>query len=352
MLAIENICFDSDQLSHRSFKWMIEKANSLLLVAEQQKQLMGYVLVLYAIGTSLGRIYSLAVLPQFRNQKTARALMREAEQTALAAGRGFIRLEVRPDNLGAITLYESLGYHQFDIVSDYYEDHAHALRMMKVLQPQPEELRQQVFHYSQNTDFTCDPASLMMAMETLQPDMYLDRGVELQLWREATTILMTSGHGGCSAQGLALAAWRRSFKTTLITNSDDVPFINGVRNDDKKAVMECVHQDFMRQLTVSDVAQQKRPLDVSILREYLNQGALAVVLISSYRLNRNKSPHWVVLVSISDTFVYFHDPDIDWEDDKTLTDSFYVPVSHKEFNRMLGYGKPRYQAAVILHPTK
>jgi ribosomal protein S18 acetylase RimI-like enzyme len=95
LLAIENSCFDSDQLSRRSFKWMINKANALLLVAEQQQKLMGYVLLLYARGTSLGRIYSLAVLPKYRNQKIARALMREAEQAALTAGRSFIRLEVR-----------------------------------------------------------------------------------------------------------------------------------------------------------------------------------------------------------------------------------------------------------------
>lgn len=346
---IETSCFGSDQLSRRSFKWMIEKANALLLVAEQQHVILGYVLLLYARGTSLARIYSLAVLPEYRQQKVAGKLMQEAEHAALAAGRSFIRLEVRVDNPTAIMLYTKLGYHQFDIVSDYYADHANALRMMKVLQPQPDELPQQVVHYSQSTDFTCGPASLMMAMKTLQPTLHLDQGLELQLWREATTIFMTSGHGGCSAQGLALAAWRRHFDTTLITNSHDVPFVNSVRSEDKKVVMEQVHQDFMRQLESSTVKQQTRPLDVNVLREYLNDDALAVVLISSYRLNRSKSPHWVVLVSISDTFVYFHDPDINWDDDKTLTDSFYVPVTHKEFNRMLGYGKPRYQAAVILH---
>ena len=34
---------------------------------------------------------------------------------------------------------------------------------------------------------------------------------EMQLWREATTIFMAAGHGGCSGQGLALAATRRGF---------------------------------------------------------------------------------------------------------------------------------------------
>ena len=192
--------------------------------------------------------------------------------------------------------------------------------------------------------------SLMMAMKTLKPDMpQLDRISELQIWREATTIFMTSGHGGCSAHGLALSAWRRGFDTTLITNSDEVPFINGVRSEEKKLVIECVHQEFVQQISQSDIHQQLQPMDVNLLRSHLDAGALVVVLISSYRLNQSKSPHWVLLVSISDTFVYFHDPDIDWDDDKTLTDSLYIPVTHKEFNQLLGYGKPRYQAAVIVN---
>lgn len=352
LVALENSCFDSDRLSRRSFKWMINKANAQLLVAQSQQQILGYVLLLYVRGTSLGRIYSLAILPEHRQRGIAMRLMHAAEQAAQASGRSFIRLEVRPDNLNAIRLYQSLGYKQFESVSDYYQDHADALRMMKVLQPQLEQLQQHVAHYSQTTDFTCGPASLMMAMKTLRPELIMDRPLELQLWREATTIFMTSGHGGCSAQGLALAAWRRDFHTTLITNRSEIPFINGVRSEQKKSVIECVHQDFLAQIAQSDIQQRHATVDVALLRDYLDTGALALVLISSYRLNQTKSPHWVVLASISDTFVYFHDPHIDWDDDKTLTDSLYVPVTHKEFNRILGYGKPRYQAAVILHSAQ
>ncbi|WP_430009091.1 peptidase C39 family protein [Methylophaga lonarensis] len=348
LVQLEKTCFDTDRLSRRSFKWMINKANAQLLVAELDHHIVGYVLLLYVRGTSLGRIYSLAILPEHRQRGIAAKLMQAAEHAAESSGRSFIRLEVRPDNAKAIRLYQNLGYKQFEVISDYYQDHADAVRMMKILQPQPEQLQQHVAHYSQTTDFTCGPAALMMAMKTLRPDLVLGRSLELQLWREATTIFMTSGHGGCSAQGLALSAWRRNFHTTLVTNSSEVPFINGVRSEEKKAVIECVHEDFVAQIQHSNIVQQTATVDVSLLRDYLKQGALVVVLISSYRLNQNKSPHWVVLASISDTFVYFHDPDIDWDDDKTLTDSLYVPVTHKEFNRMLGYGKPRYQAAVIL----
>ncbi|MCX4187968.1 GNAT family N-acetyltransferase/peptidase C39 family protein [Methylophaga sp. OBS4] len=345
---LENQCFDSDRLSRRSFKWMIDKGHTLLLTAMAGDTLAGYVLLLYSRGTSLGRVYSLAVSQPYRKLGVAAKLMAAAETRALDAGRSFLRLEVRPDNMAAIRLYEKLGYQPFDIVSDFYEDHADALRMMKVLHHLPEITHPQVAHYSQTTDFTCGSACLMMALKAFAPDTMLDRKLELQLWREATTIFMTSGHGGCSPQGLALAAFQRGLNTTLICNSDEIPFINGVRSEDKKAVIECVHQNFIEQINNFEIEQQQAAVDVALLRQYLDQGALALVLISSYRLNQSKSPHWVLVVSVSDTFVYFHDPDVDWDDNKSITDSGYIPVTHKEFNRMSGYGKPRYQAAVML----
>jgi ribosomal protein S18 acetylase RimI-like enzyme len=345
---LENACFDTDRISRRSFRWMIEKGHSLLLVALVDQQLVGYVLLLYSKGTSLGRVYSLAVDARYRKAGIAARLMQEAETQALDDGRSFLRLEVRPDNHGAISLYEKLDYQPFDIVTDFYEDHADALRMMKVLHHQPEITHPEVAHYSQTTDFTCGPACLMMAMKTYDAPLVLDRRLEFQLWREATTIFMTSGHGGCSPQGLALAAYRRGLNTTLVTNSDLIPFVGGVRSEDKKAVIECVHQDFIEQISSSEIQQQQSTVDTALLKHYLDQGALALVLISSYRLNESKSPHWVLVVSVSDTFVYFHDPDVDLDDNKSLTDSGYIPVTHKEFNRMLGYGKPRYQAAVIV----
>lgn len=350
LVELENKCFDSDQLSRRSFKWMITKGRALLLVAESEQQIVGYILLLYHQGTSLGRVYSLAIAAEQRKLGLAKQLMEIAEREALEDGRSFLRLEVRPDNVSAIRLYEKLGYEVFDVISGYYEDHTDALRMMKVLHHEPEKAHQQVVHYSQSTDFTCGPAALMMVMKTLRPAFELDRTLELQLWREATTIFMTSGHGGCSPHGLALSAYKRGFLTTLIISGTETPFINSVRNDDKKEVVKLVHKNFQVAIAKTDMQVDVHQIDVAALQSYLEKGALAIVLISSYRLNQTKSPHWVVLASISDTFVYFHDPEIDLEENKSITDCLYIPVTHEEFNRILGYGQPRYQAAIILWP--
>ena len=66
-------------------------------------------------------------------------------------------------------------------------------------------------NYNQSLDFTCGPASLMMAIRALDKTQPLDRAHELQLWREANTVFMGKGHPGSSPYGLALAAWRRGF---------------------------------------------------------------------------------------------------------------------------------------------
>ena len=103
-------------------------------------------------------------------------------------------------------------------------------------------------HYRQTLEFTCGPAVLMMAMKALNRRLRLDRRLELSLWRELTTIFMTSGHGGCSPHGMALAAWRRGFAVELFVNDEGPPFLDTVRTPDKKEVMRLVHQEFLDEI--------------------------------------------------------------------------------------------------------
>ncbi|HAQ00126.1 MAG TPA: ribosomal-protein-alanine acetyltransferase, partial [Rhodospirillum rubrum] len=69
--------------------------------------------------------------------------------------------------------------------------------------------------YHQTLEFTCGSACLMMAMHALDSRQPMTRSHEIRLWREATTIFMASGHGGCGPHGLALAAHRRGFEAEI-----------------------------------------------------------------------------------------------------------------------------------------
>src|SRR5262245_61519993 len=92
---------------------------------------------------------------------------------------------------------------------------ARALRAKTPKRATSQKVGRKLPYYNQSLDFTCGPASLMMAMRALDRTQPIDRAHELQLWREANTVFMGKGHPGSSPYGLALAAWRRGFKPEL-----------------------------------------------------------------------------------------------------------------------------------------
>jgi ribosomal protein S18 acetylase RimI-like enzyme/predicted double-glycine peptidase len=342
---LENQCFEQDRLSRRNFLWMIQRAHGKLLIAEDRTGLAGYSLVLFHRGTSLARLYSLAIESRARGMGLGLALLQQSEQLAIDHECAHLRLEVRPDNSAAIRLYERAGYRLFAEVDDYYEDHARALRYEKrVVMPVAGSVTA-VPYYSQTTEFTCGAASLLMAMKALNPDRLFSREEEIQLWREATTIFMTSGHGGCSPHGLALAAWRRGFDVRLQVSRSGPLFLDGVRREDKKSVMRLVHDAFCRELQSSGLQQSSRRLD---LRQIFGSGGIPIVLISSYRLTRSKAPHWVVVTGCDEDFVYLHDPDLDHSRYRQRLDCQHVPLTHQEFERMSVFGKDKIRAALVL----
>lgn len=349
LVALENRCFDSDRMSRRSFQHMLTKAHGVLTVAVGADGfLLGYGLVLFHAGTSLARLYSLAVDIRARGLGLGERLMRAAEEQAVDEGCVAMRLEVRTDNAGAIALYERLGYHTFGVLPDYYEDHTAALRYEKRIAHVEGQTQLPVPFHRQNTNFTCGPASLMMAMRALAPDVELNTRLELTLWREATTIFMTSGHGGCGPLGLALAAWRRGFDAEVWLSEEGPLFVNTVRDPRKKEVIRMVHEDFTDQVAATDIRVHRAPLTVPGLVEAVESGGVPLVLISQYRMNGEKGPHWVVVTGFDDHFIYFHDPDVDEDFHKTALDCINVPIGRREFDRMARFGRVGLRAAVVV----
>lgn len=348
LLVLENICFDQDRMTKRNFSWMIEKAHADLIVAEVDQTIVAYGLLLYRSGTSLARLYSLAVLPEQQRSGLGKALMTEMEQQAKHQGCVYLRLEVRPDNPKAIALYQKLGYQQFDRKVDFYEDHSEALCFEKrIFYPHPEN-RLAVPFYQQTTEFTCGPASLIMAMAALDNRIEQTQAHELQLWRESTTIFMTAGHGGCGPHGLALAAWKRGFKVEMFISQQDVLFFNTVRSKEKKAIISLVQQDFMSQLGKTSVKIRNQSVDMLQLTAYLDRGHIPLILISTYRINRNKAPHWVVITAHDEQFIYLHDPDVEDEHHASVADNFFVPVPKSDFQAMAKFGRSQLQTALII----
>jgi ribosomal protein S18 acetylase RimI-like enzyme len=348
LVTIEVRSFDVDRFSRRSFRYLLTTANAETLVYEEQGQVLAYVMLLFNTGTSLARLYSLAVDPVLRGKGVGSELIAAAEASAVGHDCIYLRLEVRRNNATAIRLYEKLGYKQIGSLPDYYEDHMEALRYEKLLAPHLEPDMVRVPYYEQTLDFTCGPSALLMAMKTLDPKLELSRQLELRLWRESTTIFMTSGHGGCGPYGMALSAYHRGFDVEVYVKQPGVLFVDSVRSEEKKEVMRLVQEDFIDELSNLPVKLSHRVLRVNLIQKKFESGGIPIVLISSYRIYREKFPHWVVVTGFDEKYIYVHDPYVDHVSGKTATDCINMPILRKDFERMARYGKAGQQAVLIL----
>lgn len=350
LVAIEERCFEIDRLSRRNFRHLISKGKAVTLLEEAGGVVEGYVLVLFHSGTSLARLYSIAVDPGLHRSGLGRRLAEAAEDAARGCDCVTMRLEIRSDNIASINLFRGMGYREFGTYENYYEDHMSAVRMEKRLFANLEQSLAHVPYYHQTLEFTCGPASLMMAMKAVDPALELGRSLELRLWREATTIFMTAGHGGCGPYGMALSAYHRGFPLELFVNDLGTMFVDSVRSAEKKEVMRVVEEDFLDEISREQIPLHYRPINVAEMIAKMALGGILVILISSYRIYKEKFPHWVVVTGYDDRFIYVHDSFVDVEKGKSSTDCINMPILKSEFELMARYGKSGQRAAVIIYP--
>lgn len=354
LVALEQSAFQGDRISRRQFRYLLTRGHARTLVAPDPvgRGLLGYVMLLFSRGTSLARLYSIAVSEAARGMGLGRELVRAAEEVARRNGCADLRLEVRRDNPASLALFRGMGFREFGTIEDYYEDHMGALRLQKSLAPGPDPALVRAPYYAQTLDFTCGPAALMMAMRALDPGLKLDRRLELRLWREATTIFMTSGHGGCGPYGLALAAARRGHTVELLVRDSGVAFFDSVRSEDKKRVMRLVQEDMVEELEQLRVPITQGPVNVAGLEVQFHAGRVPVVLISSVRIYAERFPHWVTVTGFDERFIYVHDPLVDVDEGERALDSVNMPILRRDFERMARYGRAGLQAAVIVGPRE
>ena len=352
LIEVENQCFDYDQLSRRSFHWMIKKAHSILLVLEYKSLIIGYGLVLINSGTSLARLYSICTLKEYQGHGLASKLLTALEEKACHEEEcAYLRLEVKAGNHSAIKLYEKLGYVKFTEKKDYYDDGQTALCFEKQIQKLDVTKRNNVPYFMQGTEFTCGPASLLMAMKSINPKVEMNLSNELQIWREATTIFMTSGHGGCGPHGLALSAWRRGYKVELFVSRNDVLFLNSVRTGEKKKIIELVHKDFEKKISETNIKVHKKRFTMDDMKEAFKRGGIPLVLITTYHFDQHHAPHWIVLTAYDKHFVYLHDPDqFHKADFMGMESRMHIPVPEDQFLKISRWGRDKLSAAVVVYP--
>jgi ribosomal protein S18 acetylase RimI-like enzyme len=348
LVTLESQAFRTDRISRASFRRLLAAPSAAVMVAELAGKLAGYALVLFRTGTSVARLYSIAVAPDAADRGIGATLLDAAEQAAIERGAARLRLEVHEANDPALALYRKSGYRQFGRHAHYYEDKGHALRFEKRLAPDLRRLREAPPYFHQTTEFTCGPACMMMALAWADPSFHPGPAYEFKLWREATTIFTTSGPGGCDPYGLAVTLKRHGLEPRIHVSQRGPYFLDTVGSDDKRRVMRLAQDEFRREAEALKIPIHLAPLDESALMEAFETGAVAIVLVSGYRMVRRNVPHWVFVFGHEGRHVLVHDPAAIRDEDghATSAETYAVPAS--EFDRMTRFGRDDLRAAIVI----
>lgn len=348
LLAVENKVFVTDRMSRRSARQFLLSPRAAVLVAELDGRMCGAAVVLFRHASDIARLYSIAVDPVCAGHGIGQSLLRAVEETAISRDCQYLRLEVHESNARAICLYRKSGYRVFGRHTKYYQDNADALRFEKRLAPAVAGLAAAPPYFHQTTEFTCGPACILMALAWADPAFCPVPATEFRLWREATTIFMSSGPGGCEPFGMAVALRRHGLDPEIFVTHPGPYFLDTVQSSDKRRVMRITQDDFVGEATALGIKTHLAHADESVLMPALRAGASAIVLVSGYHMTPRGQPHWIFAFGCEGRFVLMHDPAAirDRHGQAVAPETYAAPWT--AFMRMTRCGRDRLGAAILI----
>ena len=112
----------TDAWSARSIKETYEQRQTLLLVAYEDKELIGYVILYYVLEE--GEIARIAVKREKRRQGVGARMLLELEELCEDNGITKLMLDVRESNENAVSFYRGYGFQEDGIRQNFYTDPA------------------------------------------------------------------------------------------------------------------------------------------------------------------------------------------------------------------------------------
>ena len=161
--------------------------------------------------------------------------------------------------------------------------------------------------YRQHYEFTCGPASLIMAMKYFDKDLHPGKSLEINLWREGNLIEVR----GTSRYGLAYSAAIRGFHAKVTSNTGGIDFVDKLvppRNDLNIRVLMDQFQERRARCRNLGVKERQKTITGEIISKSLFLNRVPIIVTDTFLYSKEDLPHWVVVTGIDDKFLYFNNP--------------------------------------------
>ncbi len=134
LLTLEQAVFPPNLyhlINKRQYKYLLQKANAEIWLASHDQEICAASIVLYRKNTCYGRLYSLAVFPQYQGQGIGSMLLQHAEKRIRQHGLTQLRQELRENRKNLINHYQKIGFVPYGRTAHYYPDGVACLRLKK-----------------------------------------------------------------------------------------------------------------------------------------------------------------------------------------------------------------------------
>jgi [ribosomal protein S18]-alanine N-acetyltransferase len=133
LYEIEKLCFEEEAFSKQQIGYLLEDYNAVSFIARVDGEIAGFIIgrVDLIRNRPVGHIMTIDVAPNYRRKGIAQKLMLKTEAIFKTKGVKECRLEVRENNVAALSLYLKLGYEKISLLEQYYGE-AHGFYLRKV----------------------------------------------------------------------------------------------------------------------------------------------------------------------------------------------------------------------------
>jgi hypothetical protein len=198
--------------------------------------------------------------------------------------------------------------------------------------------RTAVPYMRQTTDFTCGPASLSMLLAHYGILARVDRTTELELWREATTVL------ACDPYGLALAARGKGVKPRIVISTGETLFLEEGATEQERELGRFIQAGFAGRAAQAGIETERCAFDIAQLEKVIRAGGAAILLVDEVLVHGDVCPHWILVHSMDGDVFIAHDPWTETGQGESWVDGYDVPYPAGGLDRIAWTGQPAIRA--------
>lgn len=132
LVKVEQSCFNPNKYhlsSKANFHHMLTKGNTEILICQINKQICGMSVIFYRNTSSYGRLYSIAVLPEYQGKDIGKKLFQKTIESIKKRKLKGMLLEIRTDNIKHKERYLKLGFKEMKKLKNYYPDNTEAIKL-------------------------------------------------------------------------------------------------------------------------------------------------------------------------------------------------------------------------------